>query len=172
MYKNIPGKASLSTTSFGVSRREVFLLGAAVFIGLALLAVPYTAIFGRVVVSFLFMGGTAVYTFWRVDGQWPIEVYLFNRLKYQARNRAFVRGGQRIVSGQEKVDSIAAGRSKIPEAYHPAGGVLLELPGFSNGQLFFSVAGVVILAIFLAWVGTGGVADAQVQLRMLFEDGL
>ena len=164
MYKNIPGKASLSTTSFGISKREVFLLGATVLIGLALLAVPYTAIFGRVVVSFLFMGGMVLFTFWRVEGQWPIETYLFNRLKYQARTRAFVRGGQRIVSREQE----AHARAAAPEAYFPAGGVLLEAPGFSNRQLLASVTGVVILAIFLAWVGTSGVTDAQVQLRMLF----
>ena len=97
MYKQIPSKASLSTTSFGISRREVILLGAAVFVGLALLIVPYASIFGRVVVSFLVMGGMMVYTFWRVEKQWPIEVYLFNRMKYQARERAYVRGGQRIL---------------------------------------------------------------------------
>lgn len=170
MYKNIPSKASLSTTSFGISRREVFLVGAAVFIGLALLAVPYTSIFARVVISFLFMGGMAVYTFWRIDGQWPIEVYLLNRLKYQARARAFVRGGQRTISGHQ-VDSRAPAK-KEPRVYSPAGRVLFELPGFSNRQLLSSVAGMVILAVFLAWVGTGGVVDAQIQLRMLFERGL
>ncbi len=170
MHKNIPSKASLSTTSFGISRREIFLLGSAVFIGLALLAVPYTTIFARVIISFLFMGGMAVYTFWRIDGQWPIEVYLLNRLKYQARARAFVRGGQRTVSGQQVSSQSQA--KKEPKVYSPAGGVILELPGFSNRQLLSSVTGLVILAVFLAWVGTGGVVDAQIQMRMLFERGL
>jgi hypothetical protein len=167
MYRNIPSKASLSTTSFGISRREIFLLGAAVLVGLTLLAVPYAPIFGRVVLSFLFMGGMTIYTFWRVEKQWPIEVYLFNRLKYEARGRAFVRGGQRTLSRQE---GNGAEYEKIPETYSPAGGVLLEVSWFSNQQMAASVLGVVILAVLLAWVGTGGVVDAQIQLQILFRN--
>lgn len=172
MYKNIPSKASLSTTSFGISRREVFLLGAAVLVGLTLLAVPYAPIFSRVVLSFLFMGGMTIYTFWRIEKQWPIEVYLFNRLKYKTRGRAFVRGGQRTLSAQDRYGAKEAANEKAPETYSPAGGMLLEVPWFSNQQLAASVFSIVILAVLFAWVGTGGVVDAQIQLRMMLRNQL
>lgn len=169
MYsRNLPGKANLSTTSFGISKREVFLLGGAIFIGLVLLAIPYGPIMVRVVISFLFMGALAIYTFYKVEKQWPIEVYLINKLKYKMRHRAYVKGGQSIVSKENQARSFEEKQKKAAQTYQPAGGYLLGMKPYSNFELVVSVSGVVFFAILLAWVGTGGVEEAQVQLRHFF----
>ncbi|MCB2160636.1 hypothetical protein KQH40_00960 [bacterium] len=169
-HNQIPGKASLSTTSFGISKREVVLLGATIFIGLILLAIPYAPVFIRVAVSFIFMGGLALYTFWRVEKQWPIEVYVINKIRYMTRNRAYVKGGESIVipkQSNEPSRSNKQGKSAIPDTYAPEGGYLFEVASFTNAQLLATITGMVFLAILLACAGTGGIEDAQNQLRYL-----
>ena len=47
----LPSKASFKTTAFGVSARELIIIGGGLLLGLAILAVPFTSIFIRIVLA-------------------------------------------------------------------------------------------------------------------------
>ncbi len=164
----LPSRASLDTTAAGVKRRELVLILTAVGLGLLILVLPLGPILGRVALAFGLGGALVVYAFWRVEREWTIEGWLYGRLQYARREKRFVRGGERA---QQLEKQAAQAEVDIPpgmrSATQDSEGVLFWIGAYTNGQLLARVGSVALLALFLAWSGTGGVAQAQDWLRAL-----
>ena len=158
---SLTSKTPLSITSFGVPARDVIIIGIALVISLIILATPFAVIFVRIVAAAALFSASVVYAFWRVDRVWPIEVYLMNKYGWEARKRFFVKGGAQ--SDSLKPPAVAAATYDAP--------ALFWLPGQfspkSNLQLFFSMLSIFVLVVFLSWIGTGGIEQAQALIRTL-----
>ena len=164
----LPGRASLDTTAAGVKKRELVLILAAVGLGLVILVLPLGPILVRVALAFGLGGALVIYAFWRVDREWTIEGWLYGRLQYARRDKRYVRGGEHARhfekrSGAAEINLPVGMRSAAQDADE----VLFWINAYTNGQLVARVVSVMLLAVFLAWSGTGGVQSAQHWLRSL-----
>ena len=157
----LPPKAQFKTTSFGVKKRDLLISGGGVLIGIAVLAVNFAPVMARVFIFVIIAGASALLAFWRVEGQWPIEQYLIGKTRWGKRNRKYVKGGA-------KASTI---RDISFEAYMeesaPAEKALFSIWDFSNEQLLFTVISLSALGVLLAWLGTGGIEEAQLILRSI-----
>jgi hypothetical protein len=180
---NIPTKTSFQTTAFGVRARELVILCAAGFLGLALLALPLGSIFIRILLAAGLSGAGILAAFWRVERTWTIEAYLFNRWKYSLRPRRFVKGGSQfggaampwevsspaVPETVREEDGKASREKDAPAAQaQPLFWLPERLVPHSNGELAGFVLSSFAVTVFLGWVtASGGVGLIQSQLQLL-----
>jgi hypothetical protein len=161
----IPPKLEPPRTTAGlpIGPRELAIVGPA--FGVAVL-IFFTGLpfFLRVGAAVAVVGLAATYALARVQARYTIEEYLLNRLGFSRRLRRRVKGGQGTPPAQETVTrSGAAGRavaSDIPRAW-------LTIPADrapASGTMLVNTVGLALLSAFLAWMGTGGLAELM-ELR-------
>lgn len=145
-----------TTAGLPVGPREVAIVGPA--FGLAVLTfftgLPF---FFKVGLAVGLVGLAGTYALARVEGRLTIEEYVFHRLGFSRRVRWRTKGGAGAVAARgrlERAPASAANRMgrrawfTIPEERVPA-----------NHLMLANSIGVALLATFIAWLGTGGLAE-------------
>jgi hypothetical protein len=157
----IPPKLEPPKTTAGlpVGPRELGIVGPA--FGIAVL-IFFTGLpfFVRVGGAVALVGLAATYALARLQGRYTIEEYLLDRLGYSRRLRRRVKGGGEHAAHpgrRERQAKAPVGRGEVemPTAWFtipadrvPAGRMLLV-----------NTIGLALLSTFLAWMGTGGLAE-------------
>jgi hypothetical protein len=106
------------------------------------------------------VGLAATYALARIQARYTIEEYLMNRLGYSRRLRRRVKGGGEYagLSGRRERQARApAGRA---EAEMPTAWFTIPADRVPTGRtMLVNTIGLALLSAFLAWMGTGGLAE-------------
>jgi hypothetical protein len=162
----IPPKLEPPKTTAGlpIGPRELAIVGPA--FGLAVL-IFFTGLpfFVRVGAAVALVGLAATYALARIEARYTIEEYLLNRLGFSGRLRRRVKGGGEYTATlgrRERQTRAPIGRAEtdmrtawftIPAERVPASRTMLV-----------NTIGLALLSAFLAWMGTGGLAELM-ELR-------
>jgi hypothetical protein len=181
---NVPAKTNFSTTALGVRPRELIIIGAAGFLGLALLALPLGSIFLRILIAAGISSAGLTYALWKVQNVWTIEEYFFHRLRYSRRARRFLKGGaaaaglnmhadpgiEAPLSGvAPSVEDNLAGQPVMDRPAKPLFWLPAALSPQSNRELLGLVGAWFAVTVFLGWMlASGGIEDIQIHLRLLW----
>jgi hypothetical protein len=162
----IPPKLEPPKTTAGlpIGPRELAIVGPA--FGIAVL-IFFTGLpfFVRVGAAVALIGLAATYALARIEARYTIEEYLLNRLGFSRRLRRRVKGGAEYAATpgrRERLAGAPTGRAEadirmawftIPAERVPASRTMLV-----------NTIGLALLSAFLAWMGTGGLAELM-ELR-------
>lgn len=162
----IPPKLEPPRTTVGlpIGPRELAIVGPA--FGIAVL-IFFTGLpfFVRVGVAVALIGLAATYAMARIDARYTVEEYLLNRLGFSRRLRRRVKGGGEYAATpgrREREAGVAVGRAE-PEARMAWFTIPAERVPTSRTMLVNTI-GLALLSAFLAWMGTGGLAELM-ELR-------
>jgi len=167
----IPPKLEPPRTTAGlpIGPRELAIVGPA-FVIAVLMFFTGLPFFVRVGAAVALVGLAATYALARVQARYTIEEYLLNRLGFSRRLRRRVKGGVGYTSGtgrlQRGADATTRGvEIDIPRAW-------LTIPAErvpASRTMLVNTIGLALLSAFLAWMGTGGLAELmELRASMLY----
>lgn len=168
----LPVKTSFKTSGFGVGKRELIIIGASFALLLLIFAVPFAALFLRIVTGFGVMAGGVLLAFWRVRKTWTLEAWLMAALRFSLRTRTLAKGSREVGQAGESRRRSGPGRGVPLPEHSPLKRFdtqpIFRLPTWlsprSNGELVGYVLCFSALAILLTWFGTSGVAKMQREI--------
>jgi len=165
----IAPRTDFQATQWGFTTRDFGITITGVLLGILQVITPYASIFVRLVLFAFIVLSAVVLAFWRVDKVFTLEEYFINRIKqWRGAREVYTKDGAAFKNlGQYHNPPLAV--DEIPKTNSTASGhVIGILPAWltpkSNQDLLFSALSIFSFVIFVAWVGTGGVQDAQVLL--------
>jgi hypothetical protein len=166
--RKIAPRTNFNATRWGFTTRDFGIIAVGLLLGIAQVITPYASIFVRLILFAVIVLGAVTIAFWRLDGVLTIEEFLIKRIKRWGGVRdAFTKtGADSIARQQYTAHAPPAEEKKTPTA---AGKVLGWLPAWlipgSNQELVFTMAAIFCIFAVGAWIGTGGVKEAQVLMN-------
>ena len=172
MMNKLPPRTDFDATQWGFTTRDFGIAIGGIFLGILQVITPYASIFIRLILFAIIVIAGAVFAFWRVDKVYTLEEYLINLVEqWRGHRRVYTKDGadidvlhpySNIVTGDADTQKIERIRKITPTA---PGKVLFIIPRWfvpkSNEDLLYSALSIFSFVLFISWIGTGGVKDAQ-----------
>jgi hypothetical protein len=157
----IPPKLEPAKTTAGlpVGPRELAIMGPA--FGIAVL-IFFTSLpfFVRVGAAVALVGLAATYALARLQGRYTIEEYLLNRLGFSRRLRRRVKGGGEFTTHLGRRERQTRAFAGHAEVQMPTAWFTIPAERVPTGRtMLVNTIGLALLSAFLAWMGTGGLAE-------------
>ena len=157
----IPPKLEPPRTTAGlpIGPRELAIVGPA--FGIAVL-IFFTGLpfFARVGAAVALVGLAATYALARVQARYTIEEYLLNRLGFSRRLRRRVKGGAGYASGRGKLERQVRAAGHLAETDMRMAWFTIPAERVPPSRtMLVNTIGLALLSAFLAWMGTGGLAE-------------
>jgi hypothetical protein len=165
----IAPRSDFQATQWGFTTRDFGITITGFLLGILQVITPYVSIFFRLVFFAVIVLSAVVIAFWRVDKVFTLEEYLLKRIRLQRGAReVFTKDGAAFDNLQQYHNPPISEKSAPKTNPSASGHVIGVLPGWltprSNQDLLFSALSVLSFVVFIAWIGTSGVADAQTLL--------